>query len=173
MAKKSKVIDEDSGYNRALRALARMTGDPGITLGIHEEDGAEPYQRGSGQTVTTAMIGSFHEFGTLDRFDDDSPAGDGRQGVPMRSFLRSTVDENRSKYSKAIAKGIGDVLDGKSTIKRALGRVGAVARGDVQKKIASGIEPALTAETVERKGSSKPLVDTGQLRQAIDYQVED
>lgn len=171
MSKKSEVIDDDQGYNKILRELSRI-GNPGITVGIHGEDD-RPYQRGQGAPVTTAQIGTFHEFGTLDRFEDSSGAGGGGKGVPQRSFLRSTVDENRKKYADLISRGVGQVLDGRMNIKRALGLVGAKVSGDVQKKIASGIDPPLAQTTIDRKKSSKPLIDTGQLRQAIDWQVED
>lgn len=174
MPKKSKIIDRDKGYNRILRELSRI-GSPSITVGIHAKDGAKPYERGQKEPVTTAMIGTFHEFGTLDRFEDKSPAGDGsgRQGVPQRSFLRSTVDESRSEYARLITRGVGQVIDGTMPMKRALGIVGAKVVGDVQKKISSGIEPPLTEETIKRKKSSKPLIDTGQLRQSIDYEVHE
>ena len=166
----SDVIDEDEGYRRTIRRLASLVDDPGITIGVHGKDN-DPYKRGQGPAVTTAQIASFHEFGTLDRYEDSSPAGDGRPGVPQRSFLRSTADENRAKYSDLISRGIGRVIDGTMTIDRALGLVGAKAVADVQKKIASGIEPELTEATIQRKESSKPLIDTGQLRQAIDWQI--
>ena len=39
-------------------------------------------------------------------------------------------------------------------------------------KIASNIPPALAPETIERKGSSVALIDTGQLRSSITWQVE-
>ena len=171
MAKKSKLIDKDQGYNRILKDLASL-GQPSITVGIHSEDN-KPYQRGQGAAVTTAQIGTFHEFGTLDRFEDSSPAGDGRSGVPQRSFLRSTVDENRAKYADLISRGVAKVIDGSMTMPRALGLVGARAAADVQEKISKGIDPALTQQTIARKGSSKPLVDTGQLRQAIDWKIEE
>jgi hypothetical protein len=41
----------------------------------------------------------------------------------------------------------------------------------VQMRISQGIPPALAQATVDRKKSSVPLVDTGQLRSAITWQV--
>lgn len=174
MPKRSKIIDQDRGYNRILRELATM-GSPSVTIGIHGDDN-KPYQRGQTDPVTTAQIGTFHEFGTLDRFEDTSPAGDGsgKRGVPQRSFLRSTVDENRQKYANLITRATAQVIDGKMPVERALGLVGAAVVGDVQQKIAKGIEPSLTEAGIKSKvkPSTKPLIDTGQLRQAIDYQVQ-
>lgn len=170
------VRDNDQGYNRILRELARLVKNPGVTVGIHADEGAKPYQRGQSEPVTTAMIGTFHEFGTLDRYEDDSPAGDGsgKQGVPRHSFLRDTVDQNKTEIAGDISTQVGLVIDGKVTIEKGLGRVGAKVVGLIQKRISQGIEPALTHAGIRSKikPSSKPLVDTGQLRQAIDYVVE-
>jgi len=170
MAKK-RVIDEDKGFKRLMHELSRI-GDPSITIGIHDKDN-KPYERGQGTAATTAQIGTFHEFGTLDRFEDSSPATGGKRGVPQRSFLRSTMDENQDKHADLMARATGKILDGALPVKVALGLVGAKVAADVQKKIKSGIKPALTQQTIEEKGSSKPLIDTGQLRQSISYEVEE
>ena len=164
------VIDDDRDYRDVLRNLAGLVDDPGITIGIHGEDN-DPYERGQGEPVTTAQIGSFHEFGTLDRYEDSSPAGGGGQGVPQRSFLRSTMDDNRTKYSGMISKVVGRAIDGSMSIDRGLGLVGAKASADVQRKIQSNIPPPLTQTTIDRKKSSTALIDTGQLVQAISWQV--
>lgn len=49
--------------------------------------------------------------------------------------------------------------------------LGLRAVGDVQSRIADGIEPAISKATAARKGSTKPLIDTGRLRQSIDSEV--
>jgi hypothetical protein len=44
--------------------------------------------------------------------------------------------------------------------------------GVIKQRIANGIAPPNSPYTIARKGSSKPLIDTGQLRNSITYQVE-
>ncbi|MDC9606857.1 hypothetical protein [Xenorhabdus griffiniae] len=93
--------------------------------------------------------------------------------IPERSFLRSTVDENKEKAAKLLANSIRETLltDGDKTAPFAL--VGEKMAGEVKRKIQAGIEPALNPKTVKRKGSSKPLIDTGQLVQSITYEVRE
>ena len=62
-------------------------------------------------------------------------------------------------------------LAGKATIRGALAKIGQLAAGDVKRIIAAGGFVENAAETILRKGSSKPLINTGQLRQSVTYQV--
>lgn len=173
MAKKSGV--KDVGKQALERAIKRLTsmGDQQVTIGIHAEKGAQPYSRGQSTPVTTAMIGTFHEFGTLARFEKKSdPNTTTMPGVPQRSFLRSTVDANRTPYQGLIKRAAIAIIDGRHLPSVAWGLVGEKVVGDVQQRMADGIKPALTAATIEAKGSSKPLIDTGQLRQSITWEYK-
>ncbi|WP_252715295.1 hypothetical protein [Acinetobacter junii] len=51
--------------------------------------------------------------------------------------------------------------------------LGMQAAADVQMYMVNGKFAPLKAKTIKRKGSSKPLIDTGQLRQSITYKVVD
>lgn len=174
MAKK-RVTDVDRGYKRIMHELSRI-GSPSVTIGVHDKDN-KPYTRGEGGPVTTAQLATFHEFGTLDRFEDKTYAGDnkGLRGVPQRSFLRKTVDENIKVYVAKIEEEVGYVIDGTRSVKVALGRVGALVTGDVQETISNGVEPRLTPAGIasKRKPSTRPLVDTGQLRMSISWEVDE
>lgn len=171
MPKKNTIIERDHGYDEVMRELRQLSrAHPRLTVGIHASD-SKPYERGSGETATTAMIGTFHEFGTLGGYDKETKPS-GARGVPKRSFLRSTVAENQGYYIDLVSEAIDDALLGKGSIRRGMGRLGAVIVGDVQEKISRGVGAPLTDETIERKGSSKQLVDTGQLRQSIDWEYD-
>jgi|Deesub1362B_J571_1020462.scaffolds.fasta_scaffold00499_29 phage gpG-like protein len=58
---------------------------------------------------------------------------------------------------------------------RILRKAGAFLEGAVKEKITQGDPswPPLRPETVKRKGSSKPLIDTGKLRTSITHKVEE
>jgi phage gpG-like protein len=100
-----------------------------------------------------------HEFGSPER------------GIPERPFLRTTIQANKGKYVQLNRKNLVAVLNKTMTVEQALGQLGAVAAGDVQAQIASGGFAPLKAATIKRKGSSKPLIDTGQLRQSITWEL--
>lgn len=124
-------------------------------VGIQTGDGSK--DRGG---ITMAGLALVHEFGSE------------TAGVPQRSFLRSTVDENERKYVRIMKARLVEITKQRITAKAALTEIGERVRSDVLDKIRGGIPPPNAPSTVARKGSSTPLVDTGQLLQAITSKVE-
>ena len=91
--------------------------------------------------------------------------------IPARSFLVSTIVENGDKYAKIIAETIPQAIKNGMSKEDAYARLGTMAMNDVKLKIVNGPFTPLKDATVKRKGSSKPLVDTGALRQSITWEV--
>ncbi len=108
----------------------------------------------------TALVAAVHEFG--------SPS----QGIPERPFVRPSLDKNRAKRSALNKQNLKKVLNGGITIDAALGQLGHMAAGDIQEEIRNGNFAPLKPATIQRKGSSKPLIDTGQMRQSVTYELE-
>lgn len=113
--------------------------------------------------LTLVEIAAIHEFG--------SPAAN----IPERSFIRRTflhrvyhaLVRKITDICKAIVLGVVDTKQG-------VGLLGAWGAAEVKNTITQDdIPPPLTLETVKRKGSSKPLVDTGQLKNSISWEVVD
>ncbi len=91
--------------------------------------------------------------------------------IPERSFLRSTFDKNALTYAGLLQKQVGRVIDGDATPEQAVGIVGEKYLADIRNAINAGIPPKLARSTVRRKGSSKQLIDTSQLKQSITVKV--
>ncbi len=137
------------------RLRQRLVGDNrvvnvGVPEGKREEDG-----------TPVAMIAAVHEFG--------SPS----QGIPERPFLRVAVQRNRQKYVRLNRINLVKILRGQATVDQALGQLGEMAKGDVQTEIRSGVFTPLKEATKKRKGSSRPLIDTGQMVQSIAWELGD
>lgn len=144
--------DFDGKGIAALRERIKAAGGVSVRVGL--PDGKTEKD---GTPLTT--LGFVHEFGAP------------QKGIPERSFMRSTMHEQGKKYAETMGKGLRDIANGKTTANEVLGKVGVVATGDVQAKIASGDFVALDPKTIKRKGSSKPLIDTGQLRQSVAWEI--
>lgn len=100
--------------------------------------------------------------------------------IPPRPFMRPAEESNKGKWVKGIASGVRAVIAGQVTLDHALEQVGMVAAGDVRKAIKAVTAPPLAESTVRarqrrKKGkkavSRKPLVDTGQMLQAVNSAV--
>lgn len=102
--------------------------------------------------------------------------------IPPRPFMRPAELQNKNKWRAGIAQGVKTALNGAVTIGHALEQVGMVAAGDVRKAIKAVTSPPLAESTIRarqsrKKGrkaaSAKPLVDTGQMLQAVTSAVVD
>lgn len=118
-----------------------------------------PQGKAEADGTPLAMIAAVHEF------------GDPERGIPERSSLRSSMQENAQKYVRLNKLNLVSILRGGLTADEALGQLGEMAKSDVQVKIRSGDFVPLKPATVARKGSSKPLIDSGQLVQGVSYEV--
>lgn len=111
--------------------------------------------------INNAELAAVHEFGTKD----------GR--IPERSFIRSSMTENSASYVDTHAENLRKVIRGEMPFDKSLDLLGVRAAADVQQNIRNGDFESLAQSTIDRKGSSKPLIDTGNLRQSITHEVRD
>lgn len=164
------VRERDNGANALLR---RMREQATVKVGVIGDEAeaskkvkvrGKPKGRGkkgkfkvilTGNTVVE--IATIHEFGI---------------GVPERSFIRAFVDENEALIKKKIRTLGKKVVKGTLSSKQALDILGVWLTGKIQSRIAKGIPPALAQATIDRKGSSKPLINTGQLRSSITHETD-
>lgn len=149
------VKDIDHGWTKLKAELLRLKEKSVVLVGVQGDLAAEPH---AGADVSNVQIATFQEFGTT-------------RGVPERPFLRGTIDENRERYANMVQKSAERIVDGKSSVDKELALWGEKIVGDVKQRIAAGIDPPLQPATIARKGSSKPLIDSGQLRNSITYTV--
>lgn len=147
--------DIDQGYKELVRRVFDLK-SPKVAVGIFEADGAQEHDGERGTTVLDVAV--WNEFGT--------------DTIPERSFLRGWFDENIDRAREAMRRLMVQVVEGKITKSRALDLFGLWVQAEIQKRIAQGIPPPNAPSTIENKGSSKPLIDTGQLRSSITYGVD-
>lgn len=92
--------------------------------------------------------------------------------IPERAFLRNGYDENKDEIIKKAEALLGDVLGGTMSETQLFEIVGLLMKSKIQEYARDLDSPPLHPYTVNRKGSSNPLVDTGDMIGAIDYKVE-
>ncbi|MGL4443646.1 MAG: hypothetical protein ACRCU1_08475, partial [Alsobacter sp.] len=150
----SQVHFQKKGLQEIALFLRKM-GEFEVHVGIV---GARANELEEGSTKTLAELGAIHEYGS-----DVEPGDVGY--VPERSFIRSTLANRRADIAKLMASECRAVLAGKRTPAAALEVVGAAVASWIKLAVTSGegIGPPLAESTIERKGSSRPLVDHGQL----------
>lgn len=92
--------------------------------------------------------------------------------IPERAFLRNGFDECKDDVIAKAEDIIGDVIGGTMRPEQLFELVGLLLKSGIQDYARELDSPPLHPYTVERKGSSNPLVDSGDMIGAIDYRVE-
>jgi hypothetical protein len=110
--------------------------------------------------LTLAQLGMIHEYG--------APAAH----IPERPFLRPALRNGQPQLARASGKLLFEVQNGTLTKFAALSRLGLLGVRLVQENIVHGEFTPLKPATIKRKGSSKPLIDTGQMMQSVTYAIE-
>ncbi len=147
------IQDRDKGARRLIAVYGEMRkGDRAAEVGVI---GARSQVEESAG-ITVADVATWAEYGL---------------GQPQRSWLRDWVDGHQAQINARLTTELRHVHEGKQTRDQALARLGVWIAGELQKNIANGIAPANAQSTIDRKGSSVPLIDKGQFRQAITSRV--
>jgi hypothetical protein len=143
------VIDNDLGFKSVMDDAKKLASEPFVKVGVLGKSGSE-----------LATYAGANEFGTRD----------GR--IPERSFIRSTMDQNRFTLFQQAERFLAQITAGSMDPKQALGLLGEFIRGQIVSKITTLQDPPNAPSTIARKGSANPLIDEGRLRQAIAWEVE-
>jgi len=91
--------------------------------------------------------------------------------IPERSFLRSSFDQNKNNIFERGNRLLRRVVHLEIPVYAFFEVLGQYIVGLVQEYLTSLSEPTNHPATIEHKGSSNPLVDTGRLRDSITYKV--
>lgn len=104
--------------------------------------------------MSVPMVASLNEFGTYN--------------IPPRPFFRNAINKNSDKWGKVFLQGMQ-----KQSARNAFGLLGERIRKDIIQSINDTNEPPNSPVTIARKGSSKPLVDTGLMRASVNYRIKE
>lgn len=154
-------------YGRAASKIASLSPGPNkVKVGF-------PAGEADQDNISKAV---WNEFGTR-----GGASGGGWGGpIPERPFMRNAMRDNRGKYRAAMHKAAKTIFRAAAfgcdpaTVKRAaLSKLGIMAQGDIQAEITSLSSPPNSPVTVAVKGSSKPLIDSGEMRNSVTFKLEE
>ncbi len=92
--------------------------------------------------------------------------------IPERSFLRTGHDENADRIIAQTERALGQVVAGHMSIDDMLDLYGQQMATAIKTYIRDLSNPVNHPYTIEQKGSSNPLVDTGGMIESISWKVE-
>lgn len=115
----------------------------------------------TGTGPSNAELASIHEFGL--------------GSAPARPFIGPAFLMHKAEYRDLIRRGYAGAVKSNdpNAFRRVLALIGQKMSADIKNFVTAGapVPPPLSPKTVARKGSSRTLVDTGQLIRSVDYEV--
>lgn len=147
---KINVKDVGKATAELRKALDQLVNDQFVTVGIHEDANARP----DDGSINNATLGAIQHFGN--------------DNIPARPWLDVGVSQSTKEYLQIIRDGIDDDL----SMRQIHEQLGLVAKASVQQYMVDLRTPPNAPSTIAAKGSSNPLIDTGELRQSVDYEIQ-
>ena len=159
----AKLVDTDRGM-KSFRKFMRARGQPSVVAGFRE-NGPGGQQHSPDSPLTVADVAALNEFGTME--------------IDERPFMRITTEERQEAWQAMLVPVMREVVDAGirspaaagAAAARGLGRIGLQMEADIKATIDGGVPPPNADSTIERKGSSGTLINTGQMKQSIDSEV--
>ena len=100
-----------------------------------------------------AMVAFWNEYGT--------------RTSPVRAFFRTTVSEQKKNWVLSVQ----NLMKMHNDPKRVMGLIGVHMQEQIVQSINTWSDPPNSAYTIAKKGSSKPLIETGVLMRSIKSEV--
>ena len=144
---KDTVTPEGKRFQKLLKELASKQVRTGFQAGKKEKNGAD-----------ICDVAAFNEFGTVD--------------IPSRPFIRNSVDNHEEEITSFVQREIAKCIRGGQSAESALKRIGVFQKSLIQREITEGSFVPNAPSTIRKKKSSKPLIDTGRMRQSVNYEIK-
>lgn len=146
-----KVTDKVTADGKKLQKILKELADKEVRVGFQqgkatEEDGTD-----------VCDIAAWNELGTVN--------------MPSRPFLRMSVDDNSDKINSFMSAQKRSIINGEPA-ERILKKIGIFQKDLIQEKITEGSFAPNAPSTIKAKGSSKPLIDTGRMRQSVNFEIK-
>ncbi len=147
----ARIIDRITPAGWRLEQLLRDLDKKEVRIGFQRGDASDE------NGVDICDIAMWNELGT--------------SRAPARPFMRQTVDNHEGEVNALLEQARKSLLSGASG-EQVLKEIGLKVKDMMQAEILNGGFVPNAASTVRKKGSSKPLIDTGGMRQSVNYVIK-
>jgi hypothetical protein len=156
---KDTLTADGERFERMMKDLKKME----VRIGIQQKmvsrkRGKKGGKKSSQKDVDLVDIAMWNELGTV--------------RSPSRPFLRDSVDKHTSEIYAMLQRTAKRLAKGESA-EDALKRIGVYQKGLIRKEIVNGDFAPNAPSTIREKGSDRPLIDTGRMRQSVNYVIQE
>ena len=141
------LTPEGKRYFKELEKLMKLEVQVGFQAGEKTyEDGTD-----------LVDVAAYNEYGTSD--------------TPARPFMKQSFENHEDELQKACDR-VNQTLNRGGTAEAGLKELGVFVKGLVQDEIVDGGFEPNAPSTIKKKGSDQPLIDTGTMRQSVNYVIK-
>ena len=141
------LTPEGKRYFKELEKLMKLEVQVGFQAGEKTyEDGTD-----------LVDVAAYNEYGTSD--------------TPARPFMKQSFENHEDELQKACDR-VNQTLNRGGTADAGLKELGVFVKGLVQDEIVDGGFEPNAPSTIKKKGSDQPLIDTGTMRQSVNYVIK-
>lgn len=147
----------------AAEILRRIGASPKhLAIGVIGQKAHEQHVEDNGKTgpLTVAAVAALNHFGV-------------EPHLPSRPFLTIALEKHRDEIAQTQARIAAQLVKGRLTYEQALGLLGAEIVAQIKKTITEHVPPENAQSTIDRKGSSTPLINHGQLLGAVTFEIRE
>lgn len=157
-----KIMDNNAPLNRIIRQARQLKGayvKAGYPAGTPVQPGTKKgsQHKPFADVSELATVAATHEYGSVSK------------NIPARATIGPAIDKNENKILKLKARLVEAVMAGKISVDNALDTLGEFVVSKIKREITLLREPPLSPITIKRKRSSKPLIDTAQMRNSVNF----
>lgn len=153
MAGHDRITSEGARFLAEINNLKKLQ----VRVGFQRGKAKGKDHSGNETDVDMCDIAMFNELGT--------------STSPSRPFMRQSVDRNAEKINRFLKAQMQRMKNGQATAEDVMKAIGTFMKGLVQAEIRDGEFEPNAPSTVSKKGSSKPLIDTGHMRQSVNFVI--
>lgn len=147
----AKPIDRITPQGKQFERLLKELTSKEVHIGFQRGDAADE------NGVDMCDIAMWNELGTV--------------RAPARPFMRQSVDNHLEEIDRKFQSLKADILRGRDA-ESILKELGIFQKDLMQNEILTGGFVPNAPSTIRRKGSGRPLIDTGRMRQAVNYVIK-
>ena len=155
-----KVKNGMPNIKKLLLQIARTKVEVGVFEGKKKQlKSRKKYARKKIESdITMAEVAKINEYGSIS------------EKIPARRFIKQTFTSN-DNFRKQVRNLVSEVMAQKENIQSQFELLGVIVMQRIQRQITKGNFKENADSTIEKKGSDRPLMDFGQLRQSIGWRI--
>lgn len=148
-----KWSSEGLKVSRAFETLDKQI----VQVGFFQGEMRKP-KKGERRPASLGEVAAYNEFGT--------------SRIPPRPFMGKAMEKNYDNIREEMKTASANITKGGDAMMQ-LNRLGEKGKSMVQTSIRDGGWTPNAPATVKKKGSSRPLIDTGQMWQSVHHRVKE